>query len=373
MPAPAPLRHVWVDLLPMLPGGTNGGAKPFIINLLTDLARQQPEASFSCSTSTLALADLQAQLNLPNLHLTMANRRRRWCARPSGAQVLFCPFGPATLPRRGLPVVSTFYDLQVLAYPDFFRPVERRQRLTHLHQLQRQACRIAAISQFSRSEGIRHGLDPARISAIPIQMPGPPAQPSDEPPLGLRSRRFVLYPANLWPHKNHELLFSAFAMARHQGLPNDLTLVCTGDGQGRLEQLRRLATGLQLQQQLLLPGYVNEAELESLYSHCLAVVFPSLYEGFGMPVIEAMARGVPVCCSNNTALAEVAGDAALLVDPRHPQQIAQSLLRLAGDLELRQRLSQRGRRQARLYSNPAAMAKAYWQLLADAQQTAARR
>lgn len=361
-----PLRQVWVDLLPMLPGGANGGSRPFILHLLSTLARQQPRVHFSCSTSEALLGPLQAELAAPNLSLHSVSRWRRWRCRPAGAQLLFAPFGAPSLPSRGLPVVSTFYDLQVLAYPHFFSPAERRQRQGHLRQLKRQARRIAAISQFSRQEGVSHGLNTGRIQAIPIQIPTPPVAPYGMPPLGLKPGRFLFYPANLWPHKNHELLMTAFAMACAQGLPQDLILVCTGDGQGRIEVLRQLAMGLQLQDRLLLPGYVTATSLDALYAHCLAVVFPSLYEGFGMPVIEAMARRIPVCCSAGTALAEVAGTAALLVDPRQPQQIASALLRMAADVPLRQQLVLKGERQAERYRNPEAMAAAYWQLFEDA-------
>jgi glycosyltransferase involved in cell wall biosynthesis len=117
---------------------------------------------------------------------------------------------------------------------------------------------------------------------------------------------------------------------------------------------------------VLFPGFVQENDLESLYHHCLAVVFPSLYEGFGMPVIEAMARGIPVACSNSTALQEVAGDAAILFHPAHPQQITAALLRLAQEPELREQLIQRGLQQAEQYSQVAVMAEAYWDLLLEA-------
>ncbi len=362
-----PLRHLWVDLMPMLPGGANGGAKPFILQLLTALAQARPDVQISCSTGAAMLTPLHDTLARANLSLHPLPHWPRWRCRPAGAQLLFCPFGPPSLGSAGLPVVSTFYDLQVLAYPRFFSPAERRQRLGHLRQLRRRARRIAAISEFSRQEAIRHGLAPDRIRAIPIQMPRPAAEASGPPPgLGLRPGRFFLYPANLWPHKNHELLFTAFAMACDQGLPHDLVLVCTGDGQGRLDGLQQLAQGLGLQERLRLPGYVSAADLQALYSHGLAVVFPSLYEGFGMPVIEAMARRVPVCCSNSTALAEVAGDAALLVDPRHPQHIASALLRLAADPQLRRQLVGQGEHQALRYLNPGRMAQAYWQLFAEA-------
>lgn len=362
---PPALERIWVDLLPLQTGGVNGGAKPFILELLAQLAARRPAAQLDCSVQPELAESLPSQLQAANLSCKPVPRRP-WRVRPRGAQLLFCPFGPPSVPSRGLPVVSTFYDLQVLAYPGFFSRGERRQRLGHLRQLRQRARRIAAISEFSRQEGLRHGLDPQRLRTIPIQIPPPPPSTPAPPPLGLATGGYLLYPANLWPHKNHELLFTAFAMARAQGLPPQLKLVCTGDGLQRREGLQQLCQGLRIAERVLLPGYVSSAELQALYAHSLAVVFPSLYEGFGMPVIEAMARRIPVCCSNTTALAEVAGDAALLVDPRHPQQIATALLRLAGDGTLRQQLITRGLQQAQQFLRPSAMADAYWRVFEEA-------
>lgn len=368
----AALERIWVDLLPLQAGGVNGGAKPFILELLAQLTARHPAVQFCCSVQPELAACLPSGLRAPNL-LCQTMSRRPWKARPRGAQLLFCPFGPPSVPSRGLPVVSVFYDLQVLAYPSFFSPEERRQRLGHLRQLRQQAQRIAAISEFSCQEGLRHGLDPQRLRTIPIQIPPPQADTANHPPLDLTSGGYLLYPANLWPHKNHELLFTAFAMACAQGLPPQLKLVCTGDGLQRRQGLEQLCQGLQIGERVLLPGYVSQADLQALYAHSLAVVFPSLYEGFGMPVIEAMARRIPVCCSNSTALAEVAGDAALLVDPRHPQQIATALLRLAGHQELRQQLVNRGLQQSQQFLQPSAMAAAYWQLFEEAFRAGALR
>ena len=361
----AALERIWVDLLPLQAGGVNGGAKPFILELLAQLTARHPDVQFCCSVQRELAACPPNELRAANLRY-QAVSRRPWKMRPRSTQLLFCPFGPPSVPSRGLPVVSVFYDLQVLAYPNFFSPAERRQRLRHLRQLQQSAQRIAAISEFSRQEGLRQGLDRQRLRTIPIQIPPPTANTANQPPLHLTSGGYLLYPANLWPHKNHELLFTAFAMACAQGLPPDLKLVCTGDGLHRRESLQQLCQGLQITERVLLPGYVSPNALQALYTHGLAVVFPSLYEGFGMPVIEAMARRIPVCCSNTTALSEVAGDAALLVDPRHPQQIATALVRLATDATLRQQLMNRGLQQAQQFLQPSAMADAYWRLFEEA-------
>jgi len=403
---PPPLERIWVDLTPMLAGGANGGAKPFILTLLCVLAEHQPQAQFHCTCRPELVEELEP-LSRPNLIFTplvpavaagrwLGSRRfgrhgrrlRRRLQKVVGglpltdtllglnrkahhqgaeSQLLFCPFGAPLLHRADLTTVSIFYDLQVLAYPDFFPVAAQAERLSHFRQMLTKATRIAAISHFSCQEAIKQGADPGRIRAIPIRMAHSRwAAPMQQPPFNLTSGRFIVYPANLWRHKNHELLLSAFAMARQQGLPRDLILVCTGDGVDRLEPLRQLAADLGLGQSVLLPGFIQAQDLEALYQHSLAVVFPSLYEGFGMPVIEAMARGIPVACSNTTALGEVAGDAALLFHPGHPQQIAEALLRLALEPALRENLIQRGLQQADQYGQVIQMAQEYWDLLLEA-------
>lgn len=379
----------------MLPGGTNGGAKPFILQLLHQLLERQPQARFTVVCHQAALDELRL-IRSPDLRLhvlpqpsgpsapslqkwmgsrrlaRLAQRLRRGAVGPDPqAQLLFCPFGAPLLHRTGLATVCTFYDLQFEAHPDFFPARVLRERRNHFRRMVARATRIAAISEFSRRSAIARGVHESRIRTIPIQIApqsraaaaasaGPPVR------MGLAPRRYLLYPANLWKHKNHERLLLAFSLARRQGLDADLRLVCTGDALDRLGILTDLARRLGLADAVLLPGYVSEADLEALYSHALAVVFPSLYEGFGMPVIEAMAREVPVACSASTALAEVAGAAALLFPPESPERIADALLRLSRDGDLRADLIARGRLQARHYRDPAQMADQYWDLFREA-------
>jgi glycosyltransferase involved in cell wall biosynthesis len=265
-------------------------------------------------------------------------------------------------------VVSTLHDLQFHHYPSFFSEADRAERAQHFQLTCRSAARIAAVSEFSRGSALDHGgLDAGRIRTIPTEIGlSPSAGVSEQPPFGLGARRYLLYPANLWAHKNHELLLTAFAMARAQGLDADLKLVCTGDGVGRLEFLRSVLPTLGLEGSVLFPGFVSDSKLERLRAHALALIFPSLYEGFGMPIIEAMARGLPVACSQTTATGEVAADAALTFQPGHPGAVAEAILRLVGDAALRQELSQRGLLRAGAFGDPGRMADRYWALFNEA-------
>jgi glycosyltransferase involved in cell wall biosynthesis len=119
---------------------------------------------------------------------------------------------------------------------------------------------------------------------------------------------------------------------------------------------------MNLGDRVLFPGYLPNAEVAALMGNCSGVVFPSLYEGFGLPVIEAMAAGVPVACSNVTSLPEVAADAAILFDPRIPTQIAQAMVTLLEDKAIRTRLIQAGQQRAQEFSDTDRMAREYWEL-----------
>jgi hypothetical protein len=117
-----------------------------------------------------------------------------------------------------------------------------------------------------------------------------------------------------------------------------------------------------LGERVVFPGYVSEAELATLLTHSTGMVFPSLYEGFGLPVVEAMATGVPVACSKTTSLPEVAAGAALLFDPRIPEEIAGCMVQLATDEALRPRLAAAGRERALEFADSDRMAREYWDL-----------
>jgi glycosyltransferase involved in cell wall biosynthesis len=177
-------------------------------------------------------------------------------------------------------------------------------------------------SAFVRKRAIELlGLDPDRVRAIQHGVDHELFRPAGEP-----RERFLLFPARVWPHKNHARLLEAFALLRSR--QPDLRLVLTGGGTERLAG----PTGVDAR------GPVPHTELVRLYSTAACVVFPSLYEGFGAPPLEAMACGAPVAASNRTSLPEVCGDAAVLFDPESPKAIAAGIaqaLEQAADLSAR--------------------------------------
>ena len=203
------------------------------------------------------------------------------------------------------PSVVTLHDTQHLDLPELFPRAERLFRKTVWHPSIRGADLVIVLSEFVRHRAAKQlGLDPDRVRVVPSGLDHDELHPG-----GAEREPFLLYPARSWPHKNHARLFEAFELLR--GERPDLRLVLTGGG-----GFDTLPAGVEDR------GLVPRAELVSLLQRASALVFPSLYEGFGLPPLEAMACGCPVVCSNAAALPEVTGGAARLFDPHDPEEIA---------------------------------------------------
>jgi glycosyltransferase involved in cell wall biosynthesis len=414
-PSVPQLQTIMVDLTPVLAGGENGGAKVFVLELLRRLAERAPQTQFVLLTQASAHEEL-AVLDSANVRRLMVldpgrrptmqslgtrifsrvltnlpDRLRRVVGRlgyalltqskRSGSRsllkdlkvdLLFCPFTAPTYFELNTPTVCIIYDLQYKAYPQFFAPEDVAHRGRTFKEAVRRSTALATISDYSRDVAIAEGkLESATIKTIHLHISQHSLRnaPRDESILSrlqLTAGKYLIYPANFWKHKNHEMLLTAFGIARSSGLAHDIRLVCTGAPGERQQWLRRSALELGLGEHVLFPGYLANAELLALMTNSAGVVFPSLYEGFGLPVVEAMATGVPVACSNVTSLPEVAGDAAILFDPRIPEEIAQAMISLAQDKKLTARLIRLGDTRAAQFSDSRLMAEQYWELFQNA-------
>jgi glycosyltransferase involved in cell wall biosynthesis len=204
------------------------------------------------------------------------------------------------------PAASTILDLQHEFLPENFGRAELAYR-RYLYGLTARRSRIViAISDHARETLIeRLGLEPERVRTIHLGVDVERFSPAD-----VEREPFLLYPANRWPHKNHERLFEAFALLRAE--QPELRVVLTGTGHADVPD------GVEAR------GRVSTDELVELYRRASALVFPSLYEGFGQPVLEALACACPVACSDLPPLREVAGDAAVYFAPNDPESIVQA-------------------------------------------------
>jgi glycosyltransferase involved in cell wall biosynthesis len=240
----------------------------------------------------------------------------------------------------------------------------------------RRADRVIAISTAARDDFVATlGLDASRIDVTPLGVErAAAAEPELEAELrhrlGLDDARVVLCVAQKRPYKNLGALVRAAAELEERPV-----VVLVGASTPHEEELRRLAVELGVQEQVRLVGWLSEAELEAVYRLAACFVLPSLIEGFGLPVLEAMARDVPVACSNGSAMAEVAGDGALLFDPHDQQAVTESIRRLLSDRELANSLVQRGRERVRLFTweRTAAATFASYRRAVAAKRSSARR
>ena len=236
-----------------------------------------------------------------------AVRPGRLRARLEGADVVHYPL-TLRLPPIARPTVTSLLDVQHLDLPQMFSRAERAFRAVAWARSVRSSDRVIVISEFVRERAVaKLGLDPDLIRVVHLGVDherlGPGTAPREE---------FLLYPARRWPHKNHDRLFAAFALLRRDH--PDLRLVLTGGG-----DFSDVPAGVEVR------GHVTTAEVDDLMRRAAALVFPSLYEGFGLPPLEAMACGCPVASSNAGSLPEVVGDAARLFDPFQPEAIAEAV------------------------------------------------
>jgi glycosyltransferase involved in cell wall biosynthesis len=255
------------------------------------------------------------------------------------------------------PSVVTIHDVIHLMFPNY---LPSRLALTYARKsitmAARRATRVMTVSESSKRDILRFVDIPAdKIDVIYNAYDERfGVEPSEEEVVRVRERyqlhdRFVLYAGNVKPHKNLERLIQAFHLVRRRGL-DDLKLVLIGDEISRYASLRRAVHQHQLHKYVRFLGYLPEETLAVMYRLAGLFAFPSLYEGFGLPPLEAMASGTPVVTSNLSSLPEVTGDSAILVDPYDPEAIADGMHQVLTNDELRRELRQKGIARARQFS-----------------------
>jgi glycosyltransferase involved in cell wall biosynthesis len=258
-----------------------------------------------------------------------------------------------------IPSVVTIHDCIHLLFPQYLpnRMAFRYARFMMANAIRRSAL-VFTVSEASRADILRFypWADPDKVHVVPnaidVELLGHPGEEELE---RVRERyqlrdRFVLFAGNTKPHKNLERLIRAFARVRGQEGHEDLRLVLIGDDVSRYSSLRRTAEEAGVRQEVRFFGFVPHGTLAALYRMASVFAFPSLYEGFGLPPLEAMASGTPVVTSRISSLPEVVGDGALLVDPYSEEAIAQAIGRILDDEELRRALVERGLLRAASFS-----------------------
>jgi glycosyltransferase involved in cell wall biosynthesis len=341
------------------------GIGTYVRNLVRHLARLDHETTyflFCHGTDEATLRDL-AENFVPVVdssagygvreHLSIPLKLRRL-----GAELLHSPHYVRPL-LCTIPSVVTIHDCIHLLFPQY---LPNRMAWRYARYMMGSAIRHSAVvftvSEASRADILRFypWADPDKVHVVPNAIDTELLEsPGEEEMARVRERyqvrgRFVLFAGNVKPHKNLERLIRAFALVREQGGHDDLQLLLIGDDVSRYGALRRAVERAGLRQDVRFFGFVPPRTLAALYRMAAVFAFPSLYEGFGLPPLEAMSCGTPVVTSRMSSLPEVVDDAALLVDPYQVDDIALGISRVLDDDGLRGRLVEKGFARARSFS-----------------------
>jgi glycosyltransferase involved in cell wall biosynthesis len=255
-----------------------------------------------------------------------------------------------------LPSVYQPWDLQHVHLPEFFSEADRRWRDVTYKAFCEQARLVVVASSWTKQDLVdRYGIDARKIAVVGVpavtsayETPAPEALEQVRHAFSLPPR-FIYFPAQTWAHKNHLRLLAALRMLRDErGM--DVRLVCTGAQNAHFRRIQAEVRRLGLHRNVQFIGFVDPVQVRALYVLARAMVFPSLFEGWGLPVLEAFEAGLPVACSTVTSLPDLAGDAALLFDPTDVTAIAESVARLWSDDALCRTLASRGQAVAARYT-----------------------
>jgi glycosyltransferase involved in cell wall biosynthesis len=288
---------------------------------------------------------------LIRIPLTLSAELRRNPVDVLHVQFTAPPFSPC-------PVVVSIHDLSFEHLPQTFTWRSRKQLRITVRRTARQASQVIALSEYARDDIVKtYQLSPDKIRVIPLSA-GDHFRPiSDEEELqrvrqtyGIEGE-YMLSVGAIQPRKNLGRLVAAYSRlhdAKPEGkLPK---LVLAGKCAWLYDETLRAIKDLGLSDSVILPGYVPESDLPALYSGALCFIYPSYFEGFGLPPLEAMQCGVPVIVGNRTSLPEVVGDAAILVDPFDVNSLAAAIEKVISDSDLRARLSVKGLARSKLFN-----------------------
>jgi glycosyltransferase involved in cell wall biosynthesis len=337
------------------------GIGRYVVNLARALIQVAPDLELSLLQDPSAPASRLALPELPRINCPVSPfaLRQQWAVprilRQSRADVYhsayyLMPYLP------GVPTVLTYYDLIPIRYPHYFsRWQPLIYRLATVLAL-RTAGLTLATSESTRTDLIRYfHAHPGRVVVTPLAADESmhPAAPEQIDVVRRKyhlPEQYVLYLGANKPHKNLCTLVDAWSHVKRRNPVSAIHLVIAGPWDERYPEAKRRCKELELHEVVDFAGPVAEADLPALYSGAMLFVFPSLYEGFGLPVLEAMACGTPVICSNTSSLPEVTGNAAVLIDPSSVEALAEALQSVLDDDARRRLMREHGLAQADRFS-----------------------
>lgn len=345
LPTKTGVKRVAVDLSPLSPGGFNGGIKTALYATLRFI-EGLPDSGLQLAV--YARACVHAEIApLLRTGLLFNCEEGELPGSIDSADVCYCPVGFSTFIHAHKPTLALVTDTLHRDHP-YYLPRDQVARREKMCQETLQCVdRVQAISQWTANQVCHHfGFPSARVFVsrplVHNRWAGVPEEPNGIP------QPYFFYPANFWPHKNHETLLVAYRVYRTKcGVSvKPWPLILTGFPNDRQRYLQHLTAVLRLDDVHFI-GHVSEGRYIGLLRGAGAMVFPSLYEGLGLPLLESMANGCPVLTGDHAAIPETAGSAAMKTETRNPALLAESMFALASRPDLRARLIADGLSHAR--------------------------
>lgn len=340
-----------------------GGNETYATNLIEALAaidsvneytlyvtRAEAVRRFSRRWPNFVVRQTRPHTPLIRIPLTLSAELRKNPVDVLHVQFTAPPFAPC-------PVVVSIHDLSFEHLPETFKLRSRAQLRLTVRRSARKATHILALSEHARADIVAtYGIPPDRVTAIPLAAADRFQPVVDERELQ-RVRHtygiagdYILTVGSIQPRKNLGRLIAAYARLRADAKVGCPQLVIVGRQAWLVGETLRAIRESGFSDSIILTGYVPDDDLPALYSGARCFVYPSFFEGFGLPPLEAMKCGVPVIAGNRTSLVEVVGDAGILVDPLDPQAIASGLSQVLSDEDLREELGSRGLDRSRLFN-----------------------
>lgn len=322
------------------------GVENYILQLVEDLIQTNTNDHFYLfidkSTHHADLKKFEGPnstiIRIPSRRQSVFSLSLKVLCRVLRLDLLHLPTG-APLKGAGVPVVINIYDLTFERYPEFYAQDDlkiQRQVMGRSNQ----ADAIIAISESTKKDIIKYcQIDDKKIFVTLLQ-PRSNLKVAQQEASPLPDSTYLLCIGNVQPRKNFTRAVEALSLAKNQSL----NLVIAGKTQDKKEadRIAKKVSALKLDNRVRITGYVSDEELDSLYRNCMAVLFPSIYEGFGYPIVEAFSYKAPVITSNTSCMPEIASDAALYCDPFEPQSIADAINKIDSDPQLRASLIKKG-------------------------------
>lgn len=357
------------DLTDLLPGQM-GGVETYSIDLINELAKHHDVAAFTPHEYKKTYKDLSGQVNLHVFRTDLAAKLRRVSYRVAeavcfqepmrryGPDIIHIPFQVVRHRFNIAPVVVSIMDIQHEYYPDYFAENELESRRSSYLESINSANHVIAISHFTKQTLVEKlDIDPRKITVVHLSHDAnlfdsakPISKTLSLPP------RYFFYPAATWPHKNHIRLLEAFSQYKKQHRDKDVKFVFTGVKKQESDPILNSIHKLGLDDQVVWLGHIERELLPQVYKYALGLVYPSEFEGFGIPLLEAMAIGCPVAASDCTSIPEVGGNAVKYFKPNQVSEIVSALEALGSSSSERTRLIESGIERAKLFS-PKKMAK----------------